>query len=70
MDGEMDLFELACEQLEKEGKNPESNFVDMLDRAVKIRKWLDTHKRETAAAIMSGAKYYKYGNAIKVYDRA
>ncbi len=63
--GKLNLFELAELQLLREGKN---NFteLDLLDRAVKIRKWLDKHREITANKILAGGKVYHYGNRVVV----
>jgi hypothetical protein len=55
------LFELAKLQLVKEQK--EISEAGILAYAVKIRKWLDRH-RKTGEAILSGREFYQYGNRV------
>jgi hypothetical protein len=63
----MSIFDLAEVQLRKEGKDVKDNMLELLDRAVAIRRWLDKHGTKTAIQIMQGAKIYRYGNKIKTY---
>lgn len=55
------LFELAELQLLKEGKV--ISEAGVLAYAIKIRKWLDRH-RKIGKAILSGREFYQYGNRI------
>ena len=65
----MNLFELAGLELLREGENP--NYLpDLLDRAIKIRKWLDKHRKTIADRILAGDKVYQYKGKIKTYTRA
>jgi len=62
----MNILELASIELVRENKDV-NNAILLLNRAKKIRKWLDKHGKNTAQKIMTGAKVYKYGNIIKTY---
>lgn len=62
----MNILQLAEIQLEREQK--EVSEANILKYAVSIRKWLDKHGRNTALAILSGAKVYQYGDNIKTYS--
>jgi hypothetical protein len=64
----MNILTLASIQLQRENK-PENNSL-LIDRAKKIRKWLDIHKLSTAKKIMQGNMFYQYGNTIKTYQPA
>jgi len=66
----MDILKLAVQQLLREGKlykNMTSNQI--LDKAIKIRKWLDTHPQKAKAFLgvkninTKQAKYY-YKNVV------
>ena len=63
----MNILDLASLQLLRENK-PENNIL-LIDRAKKIRKWLDIHKLSTAKKIMQGNMFYQYGNTIKTYQQ-
>jgi hypothetical protein len=63
----MNIFLLAELQIKKEGREPTELLL--LDRAVKIRKWLDKH-RGIADRILKGDKFYQYKNTFKTYCRA
>ena len=60
----MNIFNLAGQQLKREGKS--RDLTSIIDRAIIIRKWLNTHTEKTANRIMAGSKVYQYGNIIKV----
>lgn len=60
------LFELAELQLIKEGKVIYSD-LELLDRAVKIRRWLDIH-RGIGDKILAGVKVWQRGNRF-VYNK-
>jgi hypothetical protein len=62
----MNILTLASLELKRENK-PENNIL-LLNRAQKIRKWLDIHKVDTAKRIMQGYKVYQYNNTIKTYQ--
>jgi hypothetical protein len=62
----MNILTLASLQLQRENQ-PENNTL-LIDRAQKIRKWLDIHKINTAKKIMQGYKVYQYNNTIKTYQ--
>ena len=59
----MNLLQLAELQLNKEGRGEgDDNFkIDLLDRALAIRKWIDKHKAITEK-ILIRRKVYQYGN--------
>jgi hypothetical protein len=61
----IDIFGLASLELVREGKDP-NNLSELLDKAIKIRRWLNKHQKN-AEAIMQGANLYKYDNKIKNY---
>ena len=46
----MNLFQLAELELIREGKDPSKNSNALLNRAVKIRKWLDMQLRNNKVA--------------------
>jgi len=46
----MNIFQLAELELIREGKNPAKNSYALLDKAVKIRKWLDLSDRNKKVA--------------------
>ena len=54
----MNIFQLAELELIREGKNPAKNSYALLDKAVKIRKWLDLSDRNKKVA---QARYKKEG---------
>lgn len=60
------LFELAELQLIKEGKEVRPRNV--LEYAIKIRKWLDRHKG-VGEAILSGREIYQYGNRVILINK-
>ena len=64
----INIFELAGIELQRENKNS-SNLIDLLDRAIKIRKWIDKHNYKVAERILKGDKVYQYKNKIKTYCR-
>lgn len=48
----MNIFDLAQLQLQREGKARADNYsILMLDRAIKIRKWLDMQERNKKVAL-------------------
>lgn len=55
----MNIFELAELQVIKEGKEVSQGLI--LDRAIKIRKWLDKH-RGVYNKILQGYNVYQYNN--------
>ena len=65
----MNLFILAGIELKREGKNP-GDIKAVINKAVKIRRWLNKHGITTARRIMQGEKVYNYNNQIKTYARA
>lgn len=46
----MNIFQLAELQLLREGKNPSKDSNSLLDRAIKIRKYLDMQNRNKKVA--------------------
>jgi hypothetical protein len=64
----MNLFNLAGIELQREGKDP-NNMKAVINKAVKIRRWLNKHGITTARRIMQGATVYNYSNQIKTYAR-
>jgi hypothetical protein len=61
----IDIFGLASLELVREGKDP-NNLSELLDKAIKIRRWLNKHQKN-AEAIMRGDTIYNYDNVLKVY---
>lgn len=51
----MSIWELAGLSLTNEGKDPNENLTEVINRAKKIRKWLD-HNKKTAKHILKGGK--------------
>ena len=64
----LNIFKLAELQLRRENKA--GDLSGLLTRAVKIRKWIDKHRLETAEKILQGDRVYQYGNTIKTYAKA
>lgn len=60
---ERNLFELAELQLLREGKEPTE--AGILAYAVKIRKWLDRHKK-SSEVILAGGKVYQYNKRLVI----
>jgi len=47
----MNIFNLAYKQLEREGNNKSDNSsILLIDRAIKIRQWLDLSERNSKVA--------------------
>ena len=63
----IDIFGLAGLQLSRQGKDPNKNLIEVLDKAIVIRRWLDKHSQDIAIKIMQGERIYRYGNKIKTY---
>jgi hypothetical protein len=60
----LNLFYLAELELEREGKKPSRELI--IDRAIKIRKWIDKHRAKTTEKILAGGKVYQYENRVIV----
>lgn len=50
----IDIFKLATMQLEKEGKDLDSNMETLVERATQIRAWINKHGLKSAERIMMG----------------
>jgi hypothetical protein len=62
----MNLFNLAGIELQREGKDP-NNMKAVINKAVKIRRWLNKHGITTARRIMQGAIVYNYNNQRRIW---
>jgi len=62
----MNLFVLAELELKRERKSYTAN--DVIDYAIKIRKFMDIHRLTDDKIGQENIKFYHYGNKIKIYE--